>query len=96
MDVTLGLPHWGRNTDWGYFRTVSRGKHLDLKGRKWRVYREDCIMRSFITCTLHKMIKSRRMRRTVYVGTTGEVRNAHKILVGKPEGRTPLVRPRRW
>jgi hypothetical protein len=27
--------------------------------------------------------------------TMGEKRNAHKILVGKPEGKRPLGRPRR-
>jgi hypothetical protein len=28
-------------------------EYLDLRGRKWREAGEDCIMRSFITCTLH-------------------------------------------
>jgi hypothetical protein len=27
--------------------------------------------------------------------TNGETRNAYRILVGKPEGKIPLVRPRR-
>jgi hypothetical protein len=27
-------------------------------------------------------------------GTNGDNRNAYKILVGKPEGKKPLVRPR--
>jgi hypothetical protein len=32
-----------------------------------------------------------------YVARSGEKRNAYKILVGKPEGKRPLVRPRyRW
>jgi hypothetical protein len=26
----------------------------------------------------------------------GETRNAYRILVGKPEGKRPLGRPRRW
>jgi hypothetical protein len=26
----------------------------------------------------------------------GEQRNAYKILMGKPEGKKPLGRPRRW
>jgi hypothetical protein len=28
--------------------------------------------------------------------TNGENRNAYRILVGKPEGKRPLGRPRRW
>jgi hypothetical protein len=33
----------------------------------------------------------------VYVAHTGDMRNAYKILVGKPEEKTPRGRPRhRW
>jgi hypothetical protein len=43
------------------------------------------------------MIKSRRMRWAGHVGRLGEMRSAYKILVGKPEGKRPLGRPkRRW
>jgi hypothetical protein len=43
------------------------------------------------------MIESRRMRWAGYVERTGEKRNAYRILVGKPEGKRPLGRPRhRW
>jgi hypothetical protein len=42
-----------------------------------------------------KMIKSRRMRWTGNVARMGETRNAYRILVGKPEGKRPLGRPRR-
>jgi hypothetical protein len=28
--------------------------------------------------------------------TNGDKRNAYSILVGKPEGKRPLRRPRRW
>jgi hypothetical protein len=41
------------------------------------------------------MIKSRRMGRTGHVARMGERRNAYRKLVGKPEGRRPLGRPRR-
>jgi hypothetical protein len=41
------------------------------------------------------MIKSRRMRWAGHVVRMGEERNAYRILVGKPEGRRPLGRPRR-
>jgi hypothetical protein len=41
------------------------------------------------------MIKSRRMRWEGHVAGMGEKRNAYWILVGKPEGKRPLGRPRR-
>jgi hypothetical protein len=43
------------------------------------------------------MIKSRRMRWAGHVAPIGAKRNAYRILVGKPEGKRPLGRPRcRW
>jgi hypothetical protein len=41
------------------------------------------------------MIKSRRMRWTGHVARMREKRNAYRILVGMPEGKRPLGRPRR-
>jgi hypothetical protein len=41
------------------------------------------------------MIKSRRMRWAGNIARMGEERNAYRILVGKPEGKRPLRRPRR-
>jgi hypothetical protein len=41
------------------------------------------------------MIKSRRMRWIGHVADMGEKRNAYKILMGKPEGKRLLGRPRR-
>jgi hypothetical protein len=44
-----------------------------------------------------RVIKSRRMRWAEHVTRMENMRNAHKILVGKPEVRKPLGRPgRRW
>ena len=44
-----------------------------------------------------RVIKSRRMRWAGHVARMGEKRGAYKVLVGKPEGKTPLGRPgRRW
>jgi hypothetical protein len=42
-----------------------------------------------------RVIKSRRMRWAGHVARMGEKRNAYRILVGKPEGKRPLGRPRR-
>jgi len=40
------------------------------------------------------VIELMRMRWMSYVACIGEMRNAYKILVGKPEGKKPLGRPR--
>jgi hypothetical protein len=42
-----------------------------------------------------RIIKSRRMRFVGHVARIGEKRNAYRLLVGKPEGKRPLGRPRR-
>jgi hypothetical protein len=44
-----------------------------------------------------RQIKSRRMRWAGHVARMGEGRNVYRVLVGKPEGKRPLERPRcRW
>jgi hypothetical protein len=42
-----------------------------------------------------RQMKSRRMRWAGYVAHMGEERKMYKVLVGKPEGKRPLGRPRR-
>jgi hypothetical protein len=42
-----------------------------------------------------RQVKSRRMRWAGHVARMGEERKVHKVLVGKPEGKGPLGRPRR-
>ena len=43
------------------------------------------------------VVKSRRMRWAGHVERMGEDRGVHRVLVGKPEGKRPLGRPRyRW
>jgi hypothetical protein len=41
------------------------------------------------------MIKSRRMKLAVHVARIEEKRKVYRILMGKPEGKRPLGRPRR-
>jgi hypothetical protein len=44
-----------------------------------------------------RIIKSRRMGWEGYVARMGAKRNSYRLLVGKPEGKRPLERPRnRW
>jgi len=42
-----------------------------------------------------RVIKSRRMRWAGHMARMGEERGVYRVLVGKPEGRRPLGRPRR-
>ena len=42
-----------------------------------------------------RVVKSRRMRWAGHVARMGEDREVHRVLVGKPEGKRPLGRPRR-
>jgi hypothetical protein len=42
-----------------------------------------------------RIIKSRRMRWEGHVARMGAKRNSYRILMGKPEGKRPLERPRR-
>jgi hypothetical protein len=42
-----------------------------------------------------RIIKSRRMSWARHVALMGEKRNAYRLLVRKPEGKSPLGRPRR-
>ena len=42
-----------------------------------------------------RVVKSRKMRWAGYVARMGEGRGVHRVLVGKPEEKRPLGRPRR-
>jgi hypothetical protein len=63
---------------------------LDLRRGKWREAGEENIMRSFITCTLHKMgvLKSRLIRCPGHETRMVELRNTYEILFGKLDGKT--------
>jgi hypothetical protein len=51
----------------------------------------------YLNCCIIRIIKSRRMRWAGHVARMGKMRNAYRLLVGKPEGKRPLGRPsRRW
>jgi hypothetical protein len=53
----------------------------------------NCIMMNFIACIL--VIKSSRIRWAGHVAHMGEGRDVYRVLVGRPEGKRPLGRPRR-
>jgi hypothetical protein len=47
------------------------------------------------TTNIERVVKSRRMKWTGHVTRMGEGRGVYRVLVGKPEGKRPLGRPRR-
>jgi len=53
--VKLGHSHKGKSTDRGCLRTACWEQYMEHRGRKWWEIEEDCIMRNFITCTLHQI-----------------------------------------
>jgi len=49
----------------------------------------------FFSPSIFRVIKSRRMGWAGHVARMGERRSLYRVLVGKPEGKGPLGRPRR-
>jgi hypothetical protein len=67
-------------------------------GRKtWRKLHKDELHNLYSSPNIVRVIKSRRMRWTGHVVCMGEGRYVYRVLVGRPEGKKPLGRPRsRW
>jgi hypothetical protein len=69
---------------------------LDLREGKWQEAVEDCIKKThnlYSSPDIIRGTKCRRMKQARHVPIMGEIRNAHKNLVEKPEWKKPLRRP---
>jgi hypothetical protein len=63
----------------------------------WRKLHNEELHNLYSSPSIIRIIKSRRMRWEGHVTRMGEKRNVYRLLVGKPEGKRPLGRPRcRW
>jgi len=60
----------------------------------WRLHNEE-LNDLYCSPNIVRGIKSRRMRWAGHVACMSEERGVYRVLVGKPEGRRPLGRPRR-
>ena len=95
---------WGTNSWSLYMRFIyalspwrpkkySQGEMLSLEWRKLHNELRDL----YSIPDILQVVKSRRMRWVGQVARMGEERGVHRVLVGKPEGKGPLRRPRcRW
>jgi hypothetical protein len=60
----------------------------------WRKLHNEELHNLYSSPSIIRIIKSRRMRWAGHVAQMGEKRNVSRVLVGKPEGKRPLGRPR--
>jgi hypothetical protein len=61
----------------------------------WRKLHNEELRDLYSSPSIIKIIKSRRMRWAGHIARMGEKRHAYRLLVGKPEGKRPIGRPRR-
>jgi hypothetical protein len=61
----------------------------------WRRLHNEELNDLYSSSNIFRVIKSRSMGWAGHVARMGEGRGAYRILVGRPEGRRPLGRPRR-
>jgi hypothetical protein len=61
----------------------------------WRKLHNDELHSLYSSLNIVRVIKSRRMRWAGHVARMGEGRGVGRVLVGRPEGKRPLGRPRR-
>jgi hypothetical protein len=60
----------------------------------WRKLHDEELHNLYCSPSIIRIIRSRRIRWAGNVARMGRKRNAYSILVGKPEGKRPIRRPR--
>jgi hypothetical protein len=77
-------------------RRIFGSKKDEVTG-EWRKLQNGELHNLYSSPDIIRQIKSRRMRWVGHVAHMGEGRNVYRVLVGKPQGKRPLERPRcRW
>jgi hypothetical protein len=74
-------------------RKVFGQKRDEVKG-EWRKLHNEELRDLYSSPSIIRIIKSKKIRWAGHVARMGEKRNAYVLLVGKPEGKGPLGRPR--
>ena len=75
-------------------RRVFGPKREEVTG-EWRKLDNEELRDLYSLPNIVRVVKSRRMRWAGHVTRMGEGRVWHRVLMGKPEGKRPLGRPRR-
>jgi hypothetical protein len=92
--LTLREDHRLRVFENRMLRRIFGPKRDDLTGEWSRLHNEE-LDDLYSSPNIIRVTKSVRMRWAGHVARMGEGRGAYRILVGRPEGRRPLGRPRR-
>jgi hypothetical protein len=71
------------------------GPKRDEVTGEWRKLHNEELNDLYTLPNIVRVVKSRRMIWAGHVARMGEERGVHRALVGKPEGKRPLERPRR-
>jgi hypothetical protein len=74
-------------------RRIFGPKKVEVTG-EWRKMKNGELHNLFSSPDIVRQVKSRRMRWAGHVAHMGEGRNVYRVLVEKPEGKSPLERPR--
>jgi hypothetical protein len=74
-------------------RRIFGPKRDEVTG-EWRKLHDEELHNLYSSPDIIRQVKSRRMRWAGNVARMGEERKVYKVLVGKPEGKRPLGRPR--
>ncbi|KAJ4427128.1 hypothetical protein ANN_24744 [Periplaneta americana] len=75
-------------------RKIFGAKRDEVTG-EWKKLHNTELHALYTSPDIIRTIKSRRLRWAGHVARMGESRNAYSVLVGRPEGKRPLGRPRR-
>ena len=74
-------------------RRIFGPKRDEVTGEWRKLHNEE--LHDLYSPNIVRLIKSRRMRWAGHVARMGEWRGVYRVLVGEPEGKRPLGRPRR-
>jgi hypothetical protein len=94
--LTLREKHRLRVLENRVLRRIFGSKRDEVTG-EWRKMHNEELHNLYSSPDIIRQVKSRRMRWAGHVARMGDDRKVYKVLVGKPEGKKPLGRPRcRW